>query len=331
MEYGPVLLTGATGFIGNHIAKRLVAAGIPVRYLLRRESDHSLLPDHQPADVRYGDLLDVFSLENALEGCNSIIHAAAKVSFLSKDAKEMAAVNEDGTANLVNAALGQGIKRFVHLSSVAALNRESGKLTTLKDRWHEKPAATAYARTKFAGEREVWRGQAEGLNVAVLYPSTVIGQGDWLRPGTPRLFHRAKNGIRFAPSGSAGFVAVDDVVNAVLFALKSDTENLRILLNAENLNWAVALNQIATAVEASGPSTTLSATASGFAWPISTLAARITGGTPKISRDLHLTASANYTYDGSSYSELTGQQYRAVSEVIQETGKAYLSEIKAIG
>lgn len=323
-----ILLTGATGFIGGAIAQKLADEGVKVRYLLREDSVLTpLLQRTDRALLRYGDLADPDHLENALEGCNTVIHAAAKVSFLASDAAEMYAVNEQGTANLINAAIHKKVKRFVHLSSVAALQRVPGKLITLADHWQETAATTVYASSKFAAEREVWRGQAEGLSVAVLYPSTVIGPGNWLRSGTPRLFHTAATkGFRLLPGGSGGFVALSDVVEACWYALNSGEEGLRMLLNAENLSWQDVLSRISASVNGPPPGYVLSKSQSALLWPLSSLAAKISGQPPSLSRDLHRTAQANYAYDGSSFTEKTGKEYADIGSVIAATGLRYLEK-----
>lgn len=325
MQKAPILLTGATGFIGHHLASALAEGGYNVRYLVRSSKSASRLPTHHPEQLVIGDLLDIHSLDQALAGCTRVIHAAAKVSFQSSDKSEMWAVNEGGTANLVNAALANGINHFVHLSSVAALNRASGKMTSLNDNWQEQLSPSVYGQTKFAAERQIWRGQAEGLSVSLVYPSTVIGTGDWLRGGTPRLFHRAKQGMTFSPSGSAGFVAVEDVVQACLWALEKQEDGLRMLLNAESLSWKKALEQIAVSVGSKPPRIVLPTWASAALWPVSTLVAKLGSEPASISKDLHLTATAEYAYDGSSYTSLVGRQYKSIQKTIELTGKAYLS------
>lgn len=328
MPEPPILLTGATGFIGYHLARELTARGYPLRYLLRPATATDRLPaTTHPDQIVRGDLTDGESLERALNGCRAVIHAAAKVSFLAADREEMRLTNEIGTTNLVNAALHVGVPHLIYLSSVAALNRESGKQTTLADRWQEAAAPTAYGRSKFAAEREVWRGQAEGLRIGVLYPSTVIGVGEWRRPGTPRLFHRAAGGLRFAPGGSAGFVSVADVVEAVRFALDEESDGLRLLLNAENLSWRNALGQIARAVGAPPPERVLSPRAAKVWGGLGRL---FKGEADGLSRDLIHTANAKYAYDGSSFLTATGREYRSVKATIAATGLAYQNQVLRI-
>ncbi|MEL7160350.1 MAG: NAD-dependent epimerase/dehydratase family protein, partial [Bacteroidota bacterium] len=177
----PILLTGPTGFVGLPLARALHQAGKKVRGLVRSTSDTAALEQAVPnIELAVGDLNDPDSLLDALDGIEIVIHAAALVSYQARDRDRMMLVNGEGTANLVNMALEAGVRRFIHLSSVAALGRtDGGPITTLADRWPRERPNTRYAESKFAAEREVWRGQAEGLSVAVLNPSIILGPGDW--------------------------------------------------------------------------------------------------------------------------------------------------------
>jgi len=137
----------------------------------------------------------------------------------------MMKVNGEGTANLVNMALESVTRRLIHVSSVAALNRvDGGAMTTLADRWPEQRPNTSYAESKFAADREVWRGQAEGLSVAVLYPSIILGPGDFSGHNTSALWRMAASERGIYPTGTAGFVDRRDVVDAVLFTYQHDQD-----------------------------------------------------------------------------------------------------------
>ncbi|WP_315818623.1 NAD-dependent epimerase/dehydratase family protein [Paraflavitalea speifideaquila] len=111
-----------------------------------------------------GDILDIVSLDEAMEGVEAVIHSAAKVSFDPKEKKELFNINIDGTANMVNMALEKNVRRFVHISSVAALGRTvSGDRVTETKKWQHSKLNTQYAISKYHAEREVWRGMGEGL------------------------------------------------------------------------------------------------------------------------------------------------------------------------
>ena len=161
-----VLVTGGTGFLGAYIIQNLVASGATVSALRRASNPPFFLSPSIKDKVKWiqGDVLDVVSLSEAMEDLDSVIHCAAIVSFSSKDRHQMYKVNIEGTANVVNAAIENNIKRFVHISSVAALGRKINSELVSEDRkWEEDKMNTNYAISKHKAELEVWRGFAEGL------------------------------------------------------------------------------------------------------------------------------------------------------------------------
>jgi dihydroflavonol-4-reductase len=321
-----ILLTGATGFVGKAVASALSAAGKSFVALVRETSDVS---DLGGVDLRYGDVNDPQSLLEAFDGVVTIIHTAAVVSFQPEDREQMLFVNGEGTANLVNMALEAGVRRVIHLSSVAALNRrDGGPEVTLKDRWPETRPNTSYGESKFAGEREVWRGQAEGLEVAVLYPSLILGKGDFDGHNTPSLWRMAAKERGFYPEGTTGIVALDDVVEAVLATLDRDEDGDRFLLNAANWSWHTVLANIAESIGAKAPTRSVARWQSAFLWPVEKLRAKMAGSKPMITKESHRNVQAKFSYDGSVYAELTGKEYREVGEVVREIGEEYLVHCK---
>ena len=320
-----LLLTGGTGFIGYYLAHALAAAGRPFTALVRSSSDTATLGElGEWCTLIEGDLTDPESLYDALEGIDTVIHAAACVSYRSEDEDRMLKVNAEGTANLVNMMLEAGTRRLVYLSSVAALNRvDGGQVIQLADRWPLEKPNTPYARSKFAAEREVWRGQAEGLSVAAAYPAIVLGAGDWRGSNTPGLWRRAADGLSVYPEGEAGFVDVRDVASAVLSLLDRDTDRDRFLLAAENLSWQYVLTAIAESIEVAPPGYGMPAWQSSFVWPLEQVRAKLTGSDPLITRATHHNVQAVFRYDGSYYTEATGRSYLPITETIRETGKAF--------
>lgn len=320
-----LLLTGATGFIGYYITHTLAAAGRPFRALIRLTSDTRYLDElGEYCEVVIGDVNDPDSLLDALSGIDTIVHAAAAVSFDSRDEDRLMKVNAEGTANVVNAALEMGTRRLVHLSSVAALNRISGgPVVTLKDRWPIEEPNTNYARSKFAAEREAWRGQAEGLSVAALYPSIVLGAGDWNGHNTPALWRRVAAGQKLYPKGSGGFVDVRDVARAVLDVLDRDLDGDRFLLNAANLSWRELLASIAESIGQPPPSVAVAPWQSALLWPLEGLRAKVTGTPALLTRESQRNAQAQFAYDGSAYAEALGRPYIPIDQTVKEVGAAF--------
>ncbi|WP_116126971.1 NAD-dependent epimerase/dehydratase family protein [Lewinella sp. IMCC34183] len=320
-----LLLTGATGFIGYYIARALAAAGTPFAALVRPTSDTTALEAlGEWCTLRRGDVTDPESLVEALEGIDTVVHAAAHVSYRAGEEDRMLHVNAGGTANVVNMMLECGVRRMIYLSSVAALDRtDGGRPVTEADRWPQQRPVTAYARSKFAAEREAWRGQAEGLSVAALYPSTVLGAGDWSGSNTPSLWLRAATGAGAYPAGAGGFVDVRDVATAVLAVLERDRDRDRFVLSAANLTWHELLRGIAASVGATPPRRRVARWQSALLWPVMALRGRLTGAEPSVTRDLHRQVQAAYRYDGSAYTGAVGRSYIPVSQTLAETGQAF--------
>ncbi|MEL6355596.1 MAG: NAD-dependent epimerase/dehydratase family protein [Bacteroidota bacterium] len=324
-----ILITGATGFIGYYVTRLLSAKGYALRLLVRPTSNVEHLRALNPElEFEFGDIEDIPSLEDAVDGCQIILHAAALVSFQAEDRKRLFEINTQGTTNIVDVALAKGIRRLIYISSVAALNRDTqSPMISERDRWQEKLASTPYAQSKFSAEREVWRGQAEGLSVAALYPSLVIGAGNWLGQSTPSLFHGVDK-RRFFPTGQTGFVDVRDVATATLEVLQRDRNGDRFLLNAENLSWEKALSMIAQSVERQPPSIRVAPWLSGLAWPVLGLLGKLTGQSPTLTKATHRTAQSKFKYDGSLITREMDFAYRKMGDSIKETGAAYLASVK---
>ncbi|MGB3798253.1 MAG: NAD-dependent epimerase/dehydratase family protein [Lewinella sp.] len=322
---GKLLLTGATGFVGYYLAQALAARGQAFTALVREESDTTQLDTVSAwCTTVYGDLTDPTSLDEVLSGVDTVIHAAALVAMEDRREDELLDVNGTGTANLVNVMLHAGVRRLVHIGSVAALDRtDGGPLTTVADRWPADRLDTAYARSKFAAEREVWRGQAEGLSVAAVYPSTILGAGDWNGHNTPALWTYVDKGGKVYPRGSAGFVDVRDVVGGVLSVVDRDRDRERFLLNGGNLSWKDFFGRVALSLDVKPPGIGLYHWQSALLWPLAGLWANISDTQPIITRASHRTGQASYRYDGQPYVEVTGRAYTPLEVTIAEIGKAF--------
>lgn len=175
-----------------------------------------------------------------------IIHAAAKISFKKKDGPQMIEDNIHLTRNIINAAIKEGQKKIIHVSSIAALGRPSeDRPIRITDDWEESPYNTDYAKSKFHSEMEVWRGKEEGLNVLIVNPGIVLGYAQG--PNSSRqVIEAATNGNVFIPAGSNGFVFVEDLVSRTLELSENESYwNQRYLMVSHNLDYEYLLNTIA--------------------------------------------------------------------------------------
>ncbi len=174
-----IFVTGSTGFLGSYIVRKLVSDGYIDIICLKRESSETELVDDIFERVHWvtGDILDIPLMEKLLEGVDCIIHAAAIVSHTANK-KKMLQTAIDGTANLVNIALSGNVKKFIYISSIAAIGRgKPVEHITEKQIFSHSKYDTTYGLAKFLAEQEVWRGHAEGLNVTILNPSMILGPG----------------------------------------------------------------------------------------------------------------------------------------------------------
>ena len=211
------LITGATGFIGGHLAQRLVEEGHQVRCLVRASSDTSLLDDLE-VETAVGDLTSARSLVDAAEGCRYVIHCGAQVSDWAT-AKEIAAINVAGTRNLLAASVAASVERFVHFSTTDVYGYPGGSAVD------ETYAATRfrnwYAQTKRAAEQEVRRvDEAHALDAVVLRPATAYGPRSTDVVG--EIARAIRNRRMFLVDGGravAGLSYVENVVDAAILAL----------------------------------------------------------------------------------------------------------------
>lgn len=245
MQSNIYLITGCNGLIGSYIARKLLAENCQVKALKRQQSDMSFVEDiaHQITWVE-GDILDVTSLAEAMKDVTHVIHSAAIVSFLPKDYARMQKTNVEGTANVVNICLTHHIKKLVYISSVAALGASQGKLITEKHVWDKSEVPSMYAQTKFEGEREVWRGVAEGLTACILNPSVVLGRGDMTKSSN-QFFKYALSSPRFAPMGEISLVDVRDVADIAFLLLTQPIENERFIVHAKKIPYLQFFEKLA--------------------------------------------------------------------------------------
>jgi len=258
-----ILVTGGTGLVGSHLLLTLVRRGLHVKALKRKNSDIEVvrkffLWNSSPEDDLFrriewieGDILDYYSLEAILKNADIIYHCAAVVSFDRRQRSGIIHNNVEGTANLINAALTCGVKRFCHVSSIAALGKNrDGSAVTEDTGWIPSIKNSGYSESKFYSEAEVWRGIEEGLDAVIVNPSVIIGPGNW-NTGGCRFFPMIYKGLRFYASGESGYVDVRDVAEAIVMLTNKENfnkaKNQRYLLSAENMGYIEFLHMIANA------------------------------------------------------------------------------------
>ncbi|MDA2918470.1 SDR family oxidoreductase [Desulfobacterota bacterium AH_259_B03_O07] len=229
------LVTGATGFIGSHIARKLVEGGEKVKILLRKTS-RTLNIDDIDAERVYGDVLDTDSLKEALKGCEMLFHTAGFVSFRKADYQRMYDVNVKGTANVLNAALEAGVKKAVYTSSQAAVGVDpSGGIANEDTPFTLEPLGIQYLNTKYYGEQEAFKAHEKGLPLVIVNPSVVIGPGDLYLSSTGMILRYCKKKFPGYMDGTMNLVDVDDVANGHLRAAEKGRPGERYILGNRNV------------------------------------------------------------------------------------------------
>jgi len=282
-----ILITGGTGFLGAYIINHLVEKNCAVRAIRRSNKLPSFIPAAIFDNVEWveGDVLDVVSLEDAMEGMDTVIHSAAIVSFNRKEKDQMYKVNVEGTANVVNVALEKNIQRFVYISSVAALGRKAdGGHVNEEKKWEDTKVNTHYAKTKYKAEVEVWRGISEGLNAVILNPSTILGYGDW-NHGSSAIFKKVYREFKWYPPGANGFVDVDDVAAATVLLMESNITGERFIINGDNWPFRKLMDTMADAFGKKRPLRQTTPLILGMAWRMEQLRSLITGSKPVLTRE----------------------------------------------
>jgi nucleoside-diphosphate-sugar epimerase len=207
-----IAITGGNGLLGSFIIRELINTNQPFVAFKRNNSDISLLRDvSEKITWRDADVLDPVSLNEALNDITHVIHAAAIVSFNPRDAKKIYNVNVLGTRNITNACLNAGVRRFVHISSVAALGRQKDQtIIDEQNKWIDNPLNSTYAESKYYAELEVFRAQEEGLSTVIINPSVILAPTDWTR-SSAQLFKYVYDEKSFYIDGSLNYVDVRDV------------------------------------------------------------------------------------------------------------------------
>lgn len=172
------LVTGASGFLGSHVARLLTARDERVRVLVRPSSRLQVL-EGMPVERATGDLRDAASLASAMDGVRRVYHVAADYRLWARDPREIYESNVTGTRNLLEAARRAGVERFVYTSTVAtiAVPREGG-LPSEVTRAHVDEMIGHYKRSKFLAEQEAFEAAQNGLPVVIVNPTTPVGPGD---------------------------------------------------------------------------------------------------------------------------------------------------------
>ena len=328
-----ILVTGGTGFLGAYIIKELVEKGYAVRAIRRSNKNPAFIPATVFEKVEWitGDILDVPGLEEAMEGVDAVIHAAAKVSLSGKERAALFSTNIDGTANVVNIALEKNVKRFIHVSSVAALGRTARReQVTEGKKWEDGRQNTNYAISKYHGEIEVWRGIGEGLPAVIVNPSTILGYGDW-NNSSCAIFKNVFREFPWYTNGVNGFVDVADVARAVAALLENDITGERFILNGDNWTFRELFDCIAAGFGKRKPSREATIFLGGIAWRLERIKSIFSGKPSLLTKESARIAQSHTFFDNNKIlRQLPGFRFTPLQQTVQLACEAYLERPQQI-
>jgi dihydroflavonol-4-reductase len=329
-----ILVTGGTGLIGSRIVFDLVNSGKDVRVLRRKSSSlrniERFFPAGLPANLSFaeGDVTDGFSVEEALKGIDTIYHAAAFISFFKSDRDKMMKVNAGGTANMVNLALKHNIRRFCHISSVAAIGREKdADVIDENSEFKNNVEDSNYARSKFSAEREVWRATEEGLSAVIVNPTIVIGPGDW-KSGSTQMFGQIWKGMPYYSDGATGFVDVRDVSKAAITLAESEIKGERFIVNSDNVPYRYVFDLIAENLGKKKGFIHVTPFLAELGWRVEAVRGFFAGKNPMITKETARNGLLQWNYSNKKIRHQTGIEFIPVKKSIEDTAKYFIDDIK---
>ena len=292
-----IIVTGASGLVGSHIIKEL---SIQQKNIIALYNTTAPSKEQESlATWKQVDILDIVEVEEIFKNADQVYHCAALVSFNPKEKKKIHKLNLEGTKNVVNACLSCGVKKLVHVSSVAALGRirPEEKINESMN-WSEETNNSEYGKTKYLSEMEVWRGIGEGLKAVIVNPSIILGASNW-NSGSTAIFKNVYDEFPWYTNGSSGFVDVVDVAKAMIALMNSDISSERFILSGWNLPYKKVFDEIAINFNKKLPSKKVTAFIAAIVWRLKKLESYFTGKNPLLTKETAATALTNVEYDNS--------------------------------
>jgi len=320
-----VLVTGATGLVGSYLSKLLITKGEKVRAIKRATSDVSLLGEFA-SQIEWveGDVLDITSLETAMNGVKKLYHCAAVISLMPSERDHMMKVNIEGVANVMNTALNSGVHKVVHVSSIAALGvAPPGKVMDENYADPNISKSFSYHRSKHYGEREVWRASNEGLNVVIANPSTVLGAG-WWDDEPNSLFREIYNGLKFYTTATMGFVDVRDVAECLYRLMEGDISGERFIVSAENLSFRDLIWMMADEMKVKRPPLQAGRLLLSIAWRTEILKSFFSSKRLLITRESARLANIDFVLSNEKIKRALNYSFKPVKETVAETAQVFL-------
>lgn len=321
-----VLVTGVNGLVGSTLARQLLDAGHHVRGLTRPTSDRRSLTG---LDVEFaeGDVRDTRVLLQALKGVDVVYHTAAIISHVPSDRAAMMSVNVEGTRRVVDACIAGGVRRLVHLSSIAAIGlAPDGEEITEETPFDPERGNVGYRASKYASEREVLRGVERGLDAVCVNPSVIVGPGDYRFHGGRMIKDIRLKRIFYAPQGGTGVVAVRDVARGAIIAATLGRSGERYILNGQNVTFRDLFGLTADIVGGIRPLFTVPHPLVTAVASASEALAALLNVRPWVTRELVAGTGSTRRYSNAKARRELGITFQPIEQTIRDTFAWYVRE-----
>jgi dihydroflavonol-4-reductase len=277
-----VLVTGASGFVGWHVARLLLERGYPVRALIRPGS----LVRELEIETVTGDLRDAASLERAVAGCGAVFHVAADYRLWAKDPSELYRSNVDGTRNVLEAARKAGVDRVVYTSTVGCIGVPHNGIGDERQPVSLGQMTGAYKRSKFLAEQAALEFAEAGFPVVIVNPTAPVGDHDFKPTPTGKIIVDFLRGAMPAYVDTGlNLVDVRDVAEGHLLALERGEPGERHILGCENLTLKQILDKLAKVSGRKAPAAQIPYALAFAAGVASSGWAHLTGRQPRVPLD----------------------------------------------
>lgn len=335
-----ILVTGGTGLVGSHLLYKLATTETTIKATYRSHSKlktvkHIFSYYCDDAEALFNkiewiqaDITDIPKLTEAFKNVTQVYHCAALVSFNPKDYYNLRHINIEGTANIVNLCIANNVKKICYVSSIATTGKAiPNKPITESCEWNKDNDHNDYAITKYGAEMEVWRGTQEGVDAVIVNPGVIIGPGFW-DSSSSNLFTKVYNNISYYTKAINGYIAVFDVVDAMIKLYNSDVKNERFIVVSENISLKSFLTQIAESLGVEPPKKEASKLMLAIAWRLDWFVSLFRSGNRKITKHLSNTLQTNRIYSSEKLQKTINIKFTPITSSIEQTSQLFLNDLE---